>query len=193
MIRTDPRTPDAVAEYASSVWSAHRTIPPAFARLHNPTRIGYPERLRDPTGSMCNLQHLAGNYRTNKQLIERNIRRLFYERSCEPKTIEAPRGWRDFASNTHLRGDVRCRALLRGVKSAVAKTPTFDAGFAVPGVGRNSEAIGLLEHSRHRDQSRISTLRIIGRYVYHQQTRLMPTRPLVRRYISKAFCAAIMI
>jgi hypothetical protein len=71
---------------------------------------------------MCNLQHLAGNYRTNKQLIERNIRRLFYERSCEPKTIEAHRGRRDFASNTHLRGDVRCRALLRGVKSAVAKT-----------------------------------------------------------------------
>ena len=99
-----------------------RPSPPAFARLHNPTRIGYPERLRDPTGSMCNLQHLAGNYRTNKQLIERNIRRLFYERSCEPKTIEAHHGWRDLASNTHLRGDVRCRALLRGLKSAVAKT-----------------------------------------------------------------------
>ena len=38
------------------------------------------------------------------------------------KTIEAHHGWRDLASNTHLRGDVRCRALLRGVKSAVAKT-----------------------------------------------------------------------
>ena len=46
----------------------------------------------------------------------------FYERSCEPKTIEAHHGWRDLASNTHLHGDVRCRALLRGVKSAVAKT-----------------------------------------------------------------------
>jgi hypothetical protein len=63
-------TPDAVAEYAPSVWSAHRTIPPAFARLHNPTRIGYPERLRDPTGSMCNLQHLAGEL-SDKQTIDR--------------------------------------------------------------------------------------------------------------------------
>ena len=36
------------------------------------------------------------------------------------KTIEAHHGWRDLASNTHLRGDVRCRALLRGLKSAVA-------------------------------------------------------------------------
>ena len=67
-------TPDAVAEYAPYVWSAHRHRP--LPGCHNPTRIGYPERLRDPTGSMCNLQHLAGNYRTNKQLIERNIRRL---------------------------------------------------------------------------------------------------------------------
>jgi hypothetical protein len=41
--------------------------------------------------------------------------------------------------------------------------------------------------------SRISTLRIIGRYVYHLRARLMPTRPPVRRYMSKAFCAAIMI
>ena len=62
------------------------------------------------------------NYRTNKQLIEGIFGGWFYERSCEPKTIEAHHGSRDFASNTHLRGDVRCRALLRGVKSAVAKT-----------------------------------------------------------------------
>jgi hypothetical protein len=41
--------------------------------------------------------------------------------------------------------------------------------------------------------SRISTLRIIGRYVYHLRARLMPTRPPMRRYVSKAFCAAIMI
>ena len=41
--------------------------------------------------------------------------------------------------------------------------------------------------------SRISTLRIIGRYVYHLRARLMPTRPPVRRYMSKAFCGVIMI
>ena len=39
----------------------------------------------------------------------------------------------------------------------------------------------------------ISKPRIIGRYVYHLRARLMPTRPPVRRYMSKAFCAAIMI
>ena len=38
------------------------------------------------------------------------------------KNIEAHHGWRDLASNTHLHGDVRCRALLLGGKSAVAKT-----------------------------------------------------------------------
>ena len=166
----------------------HRPLPGCTIPLELDTRNG-----SATLQVQCAIYSTGRNYRTNKQLIEGIFGGWFYERSCEPKTIEAHRGWRDFASNTHLRGDVRCRALLRGVKSAVAKTPTFDAGFAVPGVGRNSEAIGLLEHSRHRDQSRISTLRIIGRYVYHQQTRLMPTRPLVRRYISKAFCAAIMI
>jgi hypothetical protein len=57
MIRTDPRTPDAVAEYVSSVWSAHRTIPPAFARLH---KNWIPGTVRDPIGSMCNLLQLAG-------------------------------------------------------------------------------------------------------------------------------------
>jgi hypothetical protein len=37
----------------SVVWLAtHRTIPPAFARPRNPTRIRHPERLRDPTGSV---------------------------------------------------------------------------------------------------------------------------------------------
>ena len=39
----------------------------------------------------------------------------------------------------------------------------------------------------------ISKPRIIGRYVYNLRARLMPTRPPVRRYMSKAFCAAIMI
>jgi len=58
-----------------------------------------------------------------KQTIDRGIfGGWFYERSCEPKTIEAHHGWRDLASNTHLHGDVRCRALLRGLTSAVAKT-----------------------------------------------------------------------
>jgi hypothetical protein len=55
-------------------------------------------------------------------LIEGIFGGWFYEQSCEPKTIEAHHGWRDLASNTRLRGDVRCRALLRGVKSEVAKT-----------------------------------------------------------------------
>src|SRR5260370_41329368 len=87
------------------------------------TRIGYPERLRDPTGSV-NVQSTASgrNYRANKQLIEGIFGGWFYGRSCEPKTIEAHHGWRDLASNTHLHGDVRCRALLRGLNSAVAKT-----------------------------------------------------------------------
>jgi hypothetical protein len=72
------------------------------------------------------------------------------------------------------------------------KDPTFDAGFAVPGVGRNPEATGLLERSGPRSiASRISTLRIC--YVYHLRVRLMPTRPPVRRYMSKGFCGAIMI
>ena len=39
----------------------------------------------------------------------------------------------------------------------------------------------------------ISKPRIIGRYVYHLRARLMPTRPPMRRYISKAFCVAITI
>ena len=62
------------------------------------------------------------NYRSNRRLIEGIFGGWFYERSCEPKTIEAHHGWRDFASDTHLRGDFRCRALLRGLNSAVAKT-----------------------------------------------------------------------
>jgi hypothetical protein len=32
---------------------------------------------------------------------------------------------------------------------------TFSTGFAVPGVGRNPEATGLLKRSGHRDQSRL--------------------------------------
>jgi len=39
----------------------------------------------------------------------------------------------------------------------------------------------------------ISTLKIIGRYAYHLRERLMPTRPPVRRYLSKTYCGAIMI
>src|SRR6266853_2266824 len=52
---------------------------------------------------------------------------------------------------------------------------TFSAGFAVPGVGRNPEATGLLKRSGHRDQARLgsNTLRISGRYVYHLRERLM--------------------
>jgi hypothetical protein len=86
-------------------------------------------------------------------LIEGTFGGWFYERSCEPKTIEAHHGWRDFASNTHLHGDVRCRALLRGVKSD-GKDPTFHAGFAAVGVGRNPSATRMSQSSGHRHQSR---------------------------------------
>jgi hypothetical protein len=74
------------------------------------------------------------------------------------------------------------------------KDPTFDAGFAVPGVGRNPEATGLLDRSGHRDlASRISTLKITGPYVYCPRALRMPTPRLAPRYMSKTFCAAIMI
>jgi hypothetical protein len=39
------------------------------------------------------------------------------------------------------------------------KDPTFDAGFAVAGVGGNPEATGLLERSGHRYQSRLGPAR----------------------------------
>ena len=121
MIRTDPRTPDAVAEYAPSVGPPigpfHRPLPGCTIPLELDTRNG-----SATLQVQCAIYSTGRNYRTNKQLIEGIFGGWFYERSCEPKTIEAHRGWRDFASNTHLRGDVRCRALLRGVKSAVAKT-----------------------------------------------------------------------
>src|SRR5580692_4804215 len=44
-----------------------------------------------------------------------------------------------------------------GRRAVNGKDPTFDAGFAVPGVGRNPEATGLLERSGHRDQSRLGS------------------------------------
>ena len=95
----------------------HRPLPGCTIPLELDTRNG-----SATLQVQCAIYSTGRNYRTNKQLIEGIFGGWFYERSCEPKTIEAPRGWRDFASNTHLRGDVRCRALLRGVKSAVAKT-----------------------------------------------------------------------
>jgi hypothetical protein len=75
-----------------------------------------------PHGQPGGIAQSGRNYRSNRRLIEGIFGGWFYERSCEPKTIEAHHGWRDFASNTHLRGDVRCRALLRGVKSEMVKT-----------------------------------------------------------------------
>jgi hypothetical protein len=165
----------------------------AFARLHNSTRIGYPERSAT-LQVQCAIYSTGRNYRTNKQLIEGIFGGWFYERSCEPKKIEAHHGSRDFASNTHLRGDVRCRALLRGVKSAVAKTLLSMPDLRYRALAEIRKQPGARTFRASRSiASRISTLRIIGRYVYHQQARLMPTRPPVRRYMSKAFCAAIMI
>ena len=159
------------------------------------TRIGYPERLRDPTGSV-NVQSTASgrNYRANKQLIEGIFGGWFYERSCEPKTIEAHHGWRDFASNTHLHGDVRCRALLRGVKSAVAKTLLSmpDLRYRAmaeirkqPGC-HDVQGIAINRVTDERTENNWS-LCVLSAGAADAKPRLAP------RSMSKAFCAAIMI
>jgi hypothetical protein len=59
-------------------------------------------------------------------------------------------------------GNFRCRTLLWDLKRRPAlngEDSTFSAGFAVPGVGRNPEATGLLKRSGHRDQSRLGSAR----------------------------------
>ena len=166
----------------------HRPLPGCTIPLELDTRNG-------PRPYRFNVQSTASgrNYRTNKQLIEGIFGGWFYERSCEPKTIEAHHGSRDFASNTHLRGDVRCRALLRGVKSAVAKTLLsmpdlrYRALAAIrkqPGCS-NIQGIAINRVSdQHAENNWSLCVSSAG---------TMPTRPPVRRYMSKAFCAAIMI
>ncbi len=58
-----------------------------------PIRHGRANRLRDPTGSANVQSTVSGrNYRANKQLIEGIFGGWFYERSCEPKTIETHHG-----------------------------------------------------------------------------------------------------
>ena len=54
-----------------------------------------------------------------------------------------------FAAARYMR--CRRRRALNG------KDPTFDAGFAVAGVGRIPEATGLLGRSGHRNQSRLGS------------------------------------
>jgi hypothetical protein len=59
-----------------------------------------------------------------------------------------------------LHGNFRCRTLLWDLKEGPplnGEDSTFSAGFAVPGVGRNPEATGLLKRSGHRDQSRLGS------------------------------------
>jgi hypothetical protein len=95
-----------------------------------------------------------------------------------------------------LHGNFRRRTLLCGVKEGREwQRPYFRC--RICGTGRwqksgSNRAARTFRESRSI-ASRISTLRIIGRYVYHLRARLMPTRPPVRRYMSKAFCGAIMI
>src|SRR5882724_8421336 len=74
--------------------------------------------------------------------------RLFHNQPAYPTNRRDPRSCWQFSLP---RATLRCerRRHLNG------KDPTFDAGFAVPGVGSNPEATGLLDCSGHRDQSRL--------------------------------------
>ena len=167
----------------------HRPLPGCTIPLELDT-------LNGPRPYRFNVQSTASgrNYRTNKQLMEGIFGGWFYERSCEPKKIEAHYGSRDFASNTHLRGDVRCRALLRGVKSAVAKTL-----LSMPDL-RYRALAAIRKQPGCSNIQGIAINRVSDQHAENNWSLCVssagtaePTRPPVRRYMSKAFCAAIMI
>jgi len=78
---------------------------------------------------------------------------VFRNQPTYPTNQRDPRSpaWQFSPSHATLRRERR--------RAVNGKDPTFDAGFAVPGVGRNPEATGLLERSGHRDQSRLGSAR----------------------------------